>query len=368
MKKLIYYLSLPLVFAACSQVQEDTDNIIEYQAVTAKSQPTKVDGTVYPTDLPFVSFAFNYDAKSEWTDVKDESDAASTYIDAAEIIYDEDGDNIYLPGTWHSSKIYFWPKTDKLAFFSYSPSALKNGVSCTPQNGIQVTDYDVDSNPDVDFMVADVQADLEKQTVNNPVTTLFRHKLCQVYFSIISYKDNEPFDYAGGHTEENLTDKDYLITLKKIEIRNIYNKATYKGTNDPAVQANAGSWTPSGDKKTYTIFDGSMQVNDDCQMILPTIPNKYFMPQDLDNDAELVILYTVKHGETVTPLTPSFQLNQLGNGNALISKWDMNKIYTYNLRIDLGSNVITWAPEIVDWEDVDAGIVHIDVPNGGLAN
>lgn len=379
MKKLLIYLTLPVLFAACSKTEDVTDNVIEFKAVAAKSAQTKVDGNVYPTDLPFVSFAFNYDSKFKWAEVKDTLDPAkATYIDAAEIIYDEDGDNIYLPGSWHSSKIYFWPKTDKLAFFSYSPASYKTGITCTPETGIKATSYNVDENPDIDFMVADLQADLEKKAVNSPVPTVFRHKLCQVYFTVISYKYNElgeylPFDYAGGHTEANLDNKDYLITLKKIEIKKVYNKATYNGLNtayDPASTV-TDSWSPVGDRKDYTIFDGSMQVDNIKRSVISTVLNKYFMPQVFADDAKLVVSYTVKHEETTTPLTKEFALNKLGKTGTLsdyIDEWQMNKIYTYNLRFDLGSDVITWAPEIIDWEDVDAGIVQIEVPNGKLNN
>lgn len=377
MKKIFFYLTLTLAFTACSNIEDDTDNVIEYNAVAARST-TKVDGSVYPTDLPFISFAFNYDSQYNWADVKETLDAESaTYIKGAEIIYDEDGDNIYLPGSWHSTKIYFWPKTDKLAFFSYSPASFTDGLTCTPATGIKVTGYDVDSNPNTDFMVADLQADLEKQTVNSPVPTVFRHKLCKVYFTVISYKYNQlgeylPYDYAGGHTEANLEDKDYLITLKKIEIKNIYNKADYNGINTPYDNTTSvtDSWTPVGNKKNYVMFDGSMQVDDEKSLVLSTVLNKYFMPQVFGDDAKLVVSYTVKHGETVTPVEKDFVLSTLGKTSSTdyIDKWQMNKIYTYNLRFDLGSDVITWAPEIFDWEDVDAGIVQIEVPNGQLNN
>ncbi|MCQ2059244.1 MAG: fimbrillin family protein [Bacteroidaceae bacterium] len=370
MKRFLVFATTVILFVtACSTNHidlEGNNDVINYQAFTGKTvSSTKVDGLVYPTDLPFVSYAYFYRGTQNWNEIKDGLDVEeSSYIPGDVVKYDSVGNNYYVAGYWHTDKVYFWPVSQKLTFFAYSPATVEN-VSCSPQTGIVAKDYDVDQNLDIDFMVADVKADLQKSY--NSVPTVFRHKLCQIYFTVASYNGNVLYDYAHGHNgvDKPFAAGDVRWILKKLELLNVYNKATYVGTSDPNETYGSGNWNMVGSARNYTLFDGNLVVLDSVQRITASNPNKYFMPQNL-KDVQVRITYMVEHYADnehtpyhYTDSTRVFNLSQVRRVTenpdtvVFISNWDMNTIYSYNLHIDFADNEIKWAPSIISWEDTD---------------
>ncbi len=361
MKRSIFLaLAACVALAACTKNEVRpvvADQQITFQAVVNKaSTKAIVDGTAYPKETPFGTFAFFYTTSFGST--------SNRYINNAEVSYTagSDGNN------WTTSPKYYWPKQGKLTFYSYSPyETLNNLVSCDFSDGFKITNYDVDANQTVDVMVADR---IDNQTSNttdangsgyNGVPTVFRHKLAQVVDFTIktdkAYSTGTPGAPAVG---------DKFFYLNEIEIGNIAYIGSFNGTNQPS-QSNIGTWEKTNDRinTPYVWYKSTTDTESlfaaDAFTSPKTIANDYLLvlPQEMTEKASasaqdtsveyLKLKYTIRtFWGTETTQYSDETVEQTVALKSVSEKWEINKKYTYNITVSL--NQIYWAPSVVEWE------------------
>ncbi len=356
------------IFAGCAKneiKQVDRENqSITYQTVVGKPETKAMigNGLSYPTGVSFGSAAFLTDG--EWAD---SYLTAGYYIEKSEVRFENNG--------WSTEETYFWPMDGvNLTFFSVSPwtgLAATEAVAIDQYNGVVIKDWDVSQHQDIDIMVADVAADQVDNTVSYNgwqagVPTIFRHKLAQVVnFSVSTLKD-----YTAADTP------DLHIFINKIAVKNIHNKGTYYSGNNVDGSL-PGEWVKSDETVPYTsLVDVGEGLNGTEINVTPKdFPVSYkkdnesesqnyllVLPQDFaaSGGPQIEVTYTLKqfHGTgendfTVETKTVDADLYIVHEDS---HAWEMNRIYTYNLVIEISvSNDIYWAPSVYTWVDQTLG-------------
>ncbi|MGM9761259.1 MAG: hypothetical protein ACI3Y1_02035 [Candidatus Cryptobacteroides sp.] len=328
MKKFFYLaVAACTALAACSKNEVtpvDVDQQITFQAVVSPS--TKALGATqktFSTDHVFRSWAFH-----DQTDWSTSSSTAQLYLggtDGALISYQTD--------SWKSTTTYYWPKTGKLTFFSYSTDkadcAITGAtVNCTNADGITVTNYNLESNNNVDFLVADIAKDQTTNTStyeHNGVPTLFRHKLSYVIFQIKTANT-----YAGK-----------TFTLKSIKLNNIAKEGNYTQGAGSTEDWN-GTIT---ENKEYLSTDQVFAAD----LVTPTSTRDYYIPMTFTDSQTIELVYEIKTDNgTSTPATETITVNKKLS-ELFPNSWKMGKKYTCVITVTL--NEILWDPAIEDWED-----------------
>lgn len=353
---------------------------ISWNAVVGKhSTKAPVEGTTFSTGLSFKTFAF-YNANGTTWPVE-----ASLYIDNQEVNYYTAAVAPFVPNSWHTLTANYWPKQGSLTFFSYSfannPVSFTGNLTCTAADGLKLVGYDVNEtgNKNSDFMVADIQTGQKQNTTSaagaeKGVPTIFRHALTQIVGFNVETKD----DYKGA----TLAAGSKVIEVKSIKIFNAYSKGDYTMTNDVATRTE--KWRNQSESQTYVytpVAGKSEALNGTAAELVNE--QKIFLPQDfaasgytytgvslLEKSLErqtaeyknkvtavghIELNYTIKtytdathfSEETVTEL---IALEEIGN-------WGINKKITYNIKIDLSSNIIYWDPTVVAWAEDDKTII-----------
>ncbi len=353
------------IFSGCAKNeinQVDKNNQpITYQTVMGKveTKAAPYSGTLYPETYSFGSAAFLTDGA--WAD---SYRTAGVYIEKSKVSFKDNG--------WSTDKTYFWPMDGvNLTFFSVSPwesFAETAAVTIDKYNGVVINDWDVSENQDIDIMVADIAADQVDNTesINKwqaGVPTVFRHKLAQIVkFSV--------------KTTENLLDNQQNpvhVYINKIALKNIHYKGTYYSGNnvDGSPESNSlGEWVKTNDKQDYlplvisgegingqeitdqpVNFEVSYNKSDGAEL------QNYLLvlPQDfpLSGGPQIEVTYTYQQRSKVETKTVAADLYAVHNDS---HAWEMNKIYTYNLAIEIQDNIhVYWAPSVYDWTDQTLG-------------
>ncbi len=403
MKKILL-LAVPALalLAACSKTevtpQQSDPQQIGFTPLNSKlSTRALIDGTTYTVTAPtFGSLAY-YVPEGTW-DAKSSDTNTKLYIPISEISYDA------TVSTWTTAKPYYWPKSGSLTFFAYSPysyqettaSPTKIAVAAgTNNDGIVITDYDVDAHQLTDLMVADVTKSKDK-TANESnggykeVPIVFQHKLAQIDSINLKTVKNisgviTPHDYANKH--DGTSGKEYeagdvVFKLKKVSINKLNTKGnyTYASTNTTAptsiwsnhnTQKDAYVWydytsdnagTPeqfAGNTKFELSFNNERTANaNPYVLVLPqpltertaaaTLDKPYlhleyqvltytdatnYATENVTEDVDLYII----HGGTSGAATTGIEIAQ-------------NKKIIYHIYINLEERQIYWAPSVVDWE------------------
>lgn len=385
MKKSILLAAAAIaVLAGCSKVEvksvDEAPARISWNAVVGKhSTKAPVEGTTFSTGLSFKTFAF-YNANGTTWPVE-----ASLYIDNQEVNYYTAAVAPFVPNSWHTLTANYWPKQGSLTFFSYSfannPVSFTGNLTCTAADGLKLVGYDVNEtgNKNSDFMVADIQTDQRQNTTSaasaeKGVPTIFRHALTQIVgFYVTTEGDYKGTPLAAGSK---------VIDVKSIKIVNAYSKGDYTMTNDAATRREDWINLSESKKYEYTPVSGksealngtAAELVNDQKIFLPqkfaasgyTYPTgaslleKSLARQTPGYKAKVAAVghielnYTIKtytdathfSEETVTEL---IALEEIGN-------WGINKKITYNIKIDLSSNIIYWDPTVKDWDKEDQTI------------
>lgn len=384
MKKSILLAAAAIAaLAGCSKVEvksvDEAPARISWNAVVGKhSTKAPVEGTTFSTGLSFKTFAF-YNANGTTWPVD-----ASLYIDNQEVNYYAAAVAPFVANSWHSETVNYWPRQGSLTFFSYSfankPVSFAGTLTCTAAEGLKLEGYDVNAteNKNSDFMVADIQAGQKQNTTNaagaeKGVPTIFRHALTQIVGFNVKTKDN----YKGAA----LAAGSKVIEVKSIKIVNADSKGDYTMTNDAVTRTE--SWGNRSDSKTYeyTPVAGKSEALSTTAAELVN-EQKIFLPQDfaasgftytgvslLEKSLErqtpaykaavnavghIELNYTIKTYTDAThfskeEVTELIALEEIGN-------WGINKKITYNIKIDLSSNIIYWDPTVKDWDKEDQTI------------
>lgn len=364
--------------AGCSKVEvksvDEAPVRISWNAVVGKhSTKAPVEGTKFDKNHSFKTFAFYNANETAWPT------GASLYIDNQEVKYYPDAVAPFEANSWHTGTVNYWPRQGSLTFFSYSfansPVSFTGNLTCTAADGLKLEGYDVNEagNKNSDFMVADIKTDQRQNTTDaagaeKGVPTIFRHALTQIVGFYVETKDN----YKGAA----LAAGSKVIEVNSIKIVKAYSKGDYKMTNDAATRSE--SWGNQSDPKMYeyTPVAGKSEALNGTAAVLVN-DQKIFLPQDfaasgytytgaslLEKSLERQTLayktavaavghiklnYTIKtytdathfSEETVTEL---IALEEIGN-------WGINKKITYNIKIDLSSNIIYWDPTVEAWTE-----------------
>lgn len=391
MKNTIHIMKKPVLFAiaalallaSCAKtevvpVQNDGDQLISFQtAVSRQGTRALIDGTVYPTGVPFGTFAY-FNAKNTAFPAD-----AELYIPHSQVQYDADN-NRWLDLTTP----YYWPKQGSLTFFSYSPyAALSTVTDCSETDGITIATaadpWDVDINQEVDILIADYKTNQtynvgNTTTYTNGVPTIFRHKLAQI--AGIAFKTAEK--YHGDRDETTAQVGDKFFYVNSIKINNIEYKGSYESGNDVS-STQLGEWTVDAATKNYTWYDvtagtafddtavsivpeGASSTDLETNKYLLVMPQEFAQPDDMNDlsgDKTFQITYTIKTCTDVDMNNITFStetvkdviipLWQIQGGTvaptaADATPWSMNKKMTYTFTISLDQ--ILWDPSVVDWD------------------
>lgn len=365
--------------AGCSKVEvksvDEAPARISWNAVVGKhSTKAPVEGTTFSTGHSFKTFAFYNANGTTWPA------GASLYIDNQEVNYYAAAVAPFEANSWHTGTVNYWPRQGSLTFFSYSfankPVSFAGTLTCTAAEGLKLVGYDVNAteNKNSDFMVADVKDGQRQNTTNaagaeKGVPTIFRHALTQIVGFNVETKD----DYKGA----TLAAGSKVIEVKSIKIVNADSKGDYTMTNNAITRTE--SWENRSDSKTYEytpVAGKSEALNTTAAELINE--QKIFLPQDfaasgytytagaslLQKSLErqttsyktavaavghIELKYTIKTYTDDTnyskeEVTELIALQEIGN-------WGINKKITYNIKIDLSSNIIYWDPTVVAWTE-----------------
>lgn len=365
------YISLIALLAgmavSCAKIEQGNgrveDRRICYDVIQDRTSQTKAAG-VYPTGQSFASYAWYLPDGKNWAD--DMADA-QLYINRAKISFDNANNSWY-----DKTMTYYWPKTGALTFFSISPASVAESAVLTKDDGFWISSWDVAANQDKDIMVADIQTDKNaNETVGSftGVPTIFRHKLAMIEgFTFNTFKE-----YAPGKSGSSYKDDDKRFFIKSIKVNNLKQKGGFVSGN----LTNIGKWQVSGTsaETDYTWFSGSEEVvyNSSGSESIPAtnlggkasilvLPQSFTNPDDanLEDEPNIEITYETweytnnsgAYSSYVTTARASLYSILASVGNKL----DMNKKITFNITINLNSNLIIWAPDQNDWTDDDFNI------------
>lgn len=359
MNNIIQRLTLSAVCVlavCCTKVQqaELSSPLVTYQLI----QNTQTKGaSPYDENETFFSWAWMLEDGQSWVSSKS---AAQLYIDKATIGHSSDG--------WSDiNKVNYWPKAGyNLTFFAASPSdELGTAVSCTPEQGITIKDWNVNDHLGTDVLVADIVEN--KTAVDNQgwaagVPTIFRHALSK----ISGFTFNLHKDYANGHSSGSYANGDVAFILESIVIKNMPQKGTYSNTMPS--ESNMGAWNKAaGGVYSYTWYSNTSGTTIPYSKLTPmaiqanglsSYSELYLLPQlfPADGGPSLEITYTKRtygkrgsHTDTKITASVSFYDLFASTGHRLV----INRNLTFNIVFNIDSNLITWSPDQQDWGSGD---------------
>lgn len=354
-KYLILALPVLVALAACTKVEvQDTEqqavtfNVVNYLQQTRAYNP-------YSTEDTFGTFAFF--TPTDW-----ETDGDGTvFIENEEVLYGPS----YAEGEWGTATRYFWPKTAKLTFASYSPyvdaaSAASKGFSAVPtytkRDGFTFPGYTIVPDSDVDLMVADLSADqtanLSEYAVSSNtqgVPTLFRHQLTQVGV-VFRCTDNANPNVSGSE-----------IVVKEVWLSNIRNEGSYSQNSDPV-------WSGQRGNAVYDFNPGGQLVlSEPGRDYYTSVRSRILLPQTLVRGysytpgQQLNVVFSIRSvfedgsvvdGDDITATVDLYSLD--------IPAWLPNMSIVYTITIDaVSQDPITFDPAVAEWSLTSAGNLTI---------
>ena len=271
---------------------------------------------------------------------------------------------------WSSDRVYFWPKTGYVNFFSYAGTpapAMTDGTATYTNKTIAITDDAMLASAAYRYSNSNANLyGLQYGTANTDVTgvpTLFHHLLSQV--SVIV-----KFDASGITDTKNKWD----LTVNSLAL-NYDNKGSLTVTfTDPGSTGQAWpyttagyNWTPSGTyanlPATVTASVGAVQttVAPNVSAGLTFFDAISVLPQALTASATIDLNYTLKHYydnaeqiyETVD--LPGIKLTDFTTES--IAAWNMNYKYTYTITIK-PNKTVTFDPAVEPWQEKSAGYTY----------
>lgn len=350
MKKFIFFAAAAVIaLASCTKNEADKTayeqaKVINFNTVAGKATKTPLSGAVYKTTDPHFgvySFALPTNGQT-WAA---NSATSGLYMDKVEISYNS------TDLIWEPASTYFWPLSGTLTFTGFSPISEASKVSYnTTEKKLIVTNYVAAAATanQTDLMWAETQKNLsDNQSTytdeNSNTSTLrgvnmvFHHALSQVIFKVKK---------AAGLD-------DYTVTVNSI-IFNAMSTGTLTVTDDTP------EWGTATTKANYT-SEGSDVIAPNNSAAFAVFGNANMMvPQTLtaegsENDQKFDITYSLeKSGVNLGQKTVTIALK-----TDAVEAWVQNKIYNYNIVIDL--NKIYFNPTMVEWDDANPQPTQITV-------
>lgn len=396
MKKtyLIIAATALVALSACTKnevrsISDEPSQITWQTVIGPKSTKALVDGNAFDQKYKFKTYAF-YNANGTTWPGQNPEEKASLYIDNAEVEYDATGDETFAANSWHADQVYYWPKGGSLTFISYTladndangNAKYPDGVTCTPDDGLKVAGYNVNTNKNLDFMVADIKSGQTANTTKEAgaatgVPTVFRHTLTQ----IVKFNVKTDQDYKG----DALAKGSKVVTVKSIKIVNAFSKGNYQMTNNASKRTEKWSNLSESRNYEYKTSDGNPTEVTTTGVDL-TNEQKAFMPQPFDaptytftgqTEAEKALekktqayidavkavphiefeytidTYTNATAHSIDNVTEYVALSDINTEG-----WGINKKITYNITISLAGAqnelIIYWDPKVEKWDDTNS--------------
>ena len=320
-------------------VKSDSNRIVFDNPVVSSVTRALIDGTEYPTDVPFSVYA-QYKNDNTGENLLYMDNVTTEYVTST-------------PGTnqesWVPEGNYYWPKQGDLSFAAYSPAAAQDAftsVAWTDAAGFTFTGFNAVTNNDAtklyDLMYSDYVARQTQANENDHdryygIQLIFRHALSALVFNA---KTEE--DYGA----------DAVIKITNIEVLNPVGSGDLSVTNGTGSRAN---WTPGADVASMAVtgVTGATQLTN---TEVPQGNEMLMVPQTFDGDVKVKITYTMQMATSAAPVTHTYEvaLNTLNESDGASSTthdgWDASRRYTYNIII--GLDRIYFAPTVTDWEDI----------------
>ena len=284
--------------------------------------------------------------------------------------------------TWAADRIYFWPKTGWINFFSWA-----GAPEPTVTEGKAV--YGTSSAPvtiavDADAMLASAayrygNANYNANVYPDPilynsvdtkgVPTLFHHMLAQVNF-VVKF-DAQDIPNTSGYKWD--------LIINSVSLN--YGNQGYLEVNftDPSatgqawpISANTVNWTRTantdlagtlnlGESNKQTTAAGSISAGKNLYENVSVLPQ---VIGTTGSNAKVALNYTlisyyndVKHIEETIDLTGANAIAIAAFTNSTISEWDMNYKYTYTITIK-PNKTVTFDPAVEAWENNSASYTY----------
>ena len=305
--------------------------------------------------------------------------------------FGDDGETITAndetnPTAWLPSHDYYWPKSadSYINFVSWydkngapttstETSLVWSGRTIATDDNIMWADeawhYNLNTSSEVnDELLTDLEEDetgFGQNAVTEGVPTLFHHALAQVKFKV----------YATPQEADNPATT-WKVSISSISLTPIINKGTLTLTNSDlnatGIKAYTGTgangvpaWTPSTGSTDVISLEGALSQIPKTAVSTATAVEiesmtSTVLPQSLSG-MTLTVNYSIStfYGTSTTAhdtenLTAEVAMSSLGTA------WEMNKIYTYIIKIDPSTEVITFLPDAKEWETGGTGDLTIE--------
>ncbi len=291
----------------------------------------------YTSHDHFVAAAFLLNEGETWADV---------HSSAEQYFSNERVEKRLLGGetVWTTSTAYYWPAKGSLIFFAYAPEGISATRSWDANRNYVFADFSVETNKDVDFMVADIV----KGATGNPVNTVFRHKLTQIKIGITKASDDVR-----------------TITLTQVKLNGVYSTGTYTMPYNhvPGTSGVNDYWTVASgpSSESCVLFDGITDPADaititDATTAVP-LEHKYVIPQAFTSVSQLEVIYTIENGSATETVNVKISLHDL---DTVDQRWGINELISYNLTIGDVDQII-WAPTEEGWDESSSNSYTIEI-------
>ena len=360
MKKLFVFAAAVIALAACSKSEVNTigDKAVTFEVANYVSPVTKAN----------VSFGTGNTFKTNsWVHTTLNGAASTQEFMANETISWNATEKQWMP-----SRMYYWPKTGYVNFFSYAGTIAP---TATAEGSISYTDATIGVADDI--LVADAAYEytgnvstyhLDDAGVTG-VPTLFHHMLSKVTFNVkLDATDAIPSDDYKWEVVVNESKFGYVnkgtaaFTFTDGEAANV---AAPVANVQTWAEAKDYAWTIVANNKdselaSTVIGNANKMIATNAQKVsdVKTLFNEIsVLPQDLTNDsdawAQFSLTYTIK--STYVPTSSTIEetvtipLTNILTYVPSITGWKMNYKYIYNIIIKPGEPV-RFDPAVVNWE------------------
>ena len=280
---------------------------------------------------------------------------------------------------WMPARVYFWPKTGYVNFFSYAGSI---NPSATAEGSITYTEKTIDVDDDI--LVADAAYEYTGNVATykiddagvTGVPTLFHHMLSKVTFNVkldatdaipsADYKwevvvDESKFGYVNkGTAAFTFTDGESASVAAPVANVQTWNEAkdyawTIVANNKDSELASTVIGEPNKMTATYAKKVSDVKTLFNEISVLPQ--DLVITPQNPNAWAQFALKYTIK--STYVPTSSTIEetvtipLTDILSYVPSVTGWKMNYKYIYNIIIKPGEPV-RFDPAVVDWSEETA--------------
>lgn len=317
-------------------VKSDSNRIVFDNPVVSSVTRALIDGTEYPTDVPFSVYA-QYKNGNTGENL--------LYMDNVTTEYSATSPSTTGKSSWVPVGNYYWPKEGTLSFAAYSPTAADTddvfaSVSWADDSGFIFDNFNAVTNQanSYDLMYSDY---VPNQTQANEqdykyygIQLTFKHAL-----SALVFRAQAADNYTGAE-----------IKVTKIEVLEAYNQGDLTTNN----ASNSAGWSDFQNPATMEVQNlaSAALTTDYVQQgdVLLMVPQGFVH----NGGVKVKITYTIKT-ESAATMTQTHTvalstLNEAGAGASTHDDWEMGKRYIYDITI--GLDRIYFAPTVIDWDDV----------------